>query len=298
MAAVVKKTGILPDTIRAWERRYALVTPLREPSGLRAYSDADVARLELARDATRLGHAIRHVAALDNAELAGLIAAAASKGAASEASSLETVIERAIDATRVYDFQGAQRTLAAASLALSSDEFALHVVAPLLRRIGDDWADGKLDIAQEHAISQIVRSLAGGLIMQGSTGEGRDTVVFATPPGELHEFGIVIGAILASGRGLSARLLGPSLPAIDVAQATKKLKARAVIVASMAPPGDKAVPAYMHQLRRAIGPRVELWLGGPNAASLAREKSHVAAITTLDELAAKLDALRYARAIR
>lgn len=48
---VARLTGINPVTIRAWERRYGLVSPQRTPGGHRLYSRADVDRL---RSAVRL----------------------------------------------------------------------------------------------------------------------------------------------------------------------------------------------------------------------------------------------------
>jgi len=49
IAAVARMTGLTVDTIRAWERRYALVAPARDEAGIRQYGRADIARLELAR---------------------------------------------------------------------------------------------------------------------------------------------------------------------------------------------------------------------------------------------------------
>lgn len=48
---VARLTGVNPVTIRAWERRYGLITPERTPGGHRLYSRGDVDRL---RTATRL----------------------------------------------------------------------------------------------------------------------------------------------------------------------------------------------------------------------------------------------------
>lgn len=42
---VTERTGVPAETLRSWERRYALVTPARSPSGYRQYSDSDVERI-------------------------------------------------------------------------------------------------------------------------------------------------------------------------------------------------------------------------------------------------------------
>ena len=57
------------DTIRAWERRHALVTPVRDAAGTRAYVRADIERLALARAVVELGHPIKRVATMSNEQL-------------------------------------------------------------------------------------------------------------------------------------------------------------------------------------------------------------------------------------
>ena len=42
LKAVVQETGIKPDTLRAWERRYDLPKPQRTASGHRLYSQNDI----------------------------------------------------------------------------------------------------------------------------------------------------------------------------------------------------------------------------------------------------------------
>ncbi len=53
LKAVVKETGIKPDTLRAWERRYGMPAPQRTTGGHRLYSQRDVDLLHwlLARQA-------------------------------------------------------------------------------------------------------------------------------------------------------------------------------------------------------------------------------------------------------
>jgi MerR family transcriptional regulator, light-induced transcriptional regulator len=44
---VTRRTGVSADVLRVWEKRYAVVTPIRSASGRRLYSDADIERLRL-----------------------------------------------------------------------------------------------------------------------------------------------------------------------------------------------------------------------------------------------------------
>ncbi len=70
--AVAKMTGVPLDTIRAWERRYGAVTPQRSARG-RIYSENEVQRLVLLRDAVARGHAIGQVADVADNDLKALL---------------------------------------------------------------------------------------------------------------------------------------------------------------------------------------------------------------------------------
>src|SRR6476646_793213 len=70
---VTRRTGLSADVLRVWEKRYAVVTPVRSESGRRLYSDTDIERLRLLVQATRAGRAIGQVAALPTSALVSLL---------------------------------------------------------------------------------------------------------------------------------------------------------------------------------------------------------------------------------
>src|SRR4029079_3356430 len=71
---VTRRTGLSADVLRVWEKRYAVVTPVRSESGRhRLASDADTQRLRLLVQATRTGRTIGQVAALPTAALLTLL---------------------------------------------------------------------------------------------------------------------------------------------------------------------------------------------------------------------------------
>ncbi|MDQ6823671.1 MAG: MerR family transcriptional regulator [Candidatus Eremiobacteraeota bacterium] len=292
IAAVARRTGLNPDTIRAWERRYQLIEPRRESSGVRIYSDREVVRLELARDATLRGHAIRHAAKLSNAALRRLVLIKPAAAAAnSDSSPTDRFISETIDAIKNYDLGAAQRSLTAAALIMSKDDLALRVLAPLLRQVGEDWSSGRLAIAQEHAVSQIVRNVTGGLTLQNINGQKTDpAMVFSTPPGESHEFGIMLGALIAVAHGRKTMLLGPGLPADELARAARRIRAHIIVIGSVAQPEDATVPAFLKELDGATPTGTALWVGGPHAALFCKKSGvgRAEAIPTLEALSDRL----------
>ena len=73
---VVRETGLSAHVLRVWEKRYGAVVPQRTATQRRVYSDADVRRLKLLRQATLLGHPIGSVAGLPDEALEKLSKAA------------------------------------------------------------------------------------------------------------------------------------------------------------------------------------------------------------------------------
>src|SRR5690606_3399979 len=75
IGAVAQRTGLSPDLLRVWERRYGVVDPARPQGGPRLYSDADILRLRLLRRLTEGGHSIGRIADLSVPELTRLLPA-------------------------------------------------------------------------------------------------------------------------------------------------------------------------------------------------------------------------------
>src|SRR6188472_3975547 len=73
MRLVAVRTGLTPDLLRAWEKRYGAVAPVRSSGGQRLYSDADVERLSLLARAVEGGRAIGQIANLPLDELQGIV---------------------------------------------------------------------------------------------------------------------------------------------------------------------------------------------------------------------------------
>ncbi len=69
IGVVSRVTGIHPETLRMWERRYGLVKPGRSSGRSRRYSDEDIRRLSLVKTLVDAGHQISTVAPLSMAQL-------------------------------------------------------------------------------------------------------------------------------------------------------------------------------------------------------------------------------------
>src|SRR5258706_6580721 len=97
---VAKMTGLGIDTLRAWERRYAAVRPTRDERG-RMYSDEDIQRLRLLRDAVANGHSVGRVAALSDEQLK--VAAMPHRDAVALSNAANATLVSTLDATAIMD---------------------------------------------------------------------------------------------------------------------------------------------------------------------------------------------------
>src|SRR5918998_4819726 len=86
IAALARRTGVAPDTLRKWEQRYGILRPTRTAGGQRRYSELDVARVEWLRDRLSEGYRIGEAATL----------LAASPEAARTADELRDALVRAV----------------------------------------------------------------------------------------------------------------------------------------------------------------------------------------------------------
>lgn len=273
LRAVARLTGLAPELVRAWERRYRVVTPIRTPGGTRRYSAADLERLRLLKAAVDAGHRIGSVASLDLTELKRV-----SSPAPSPAGRLDEII-RALNALEGAE---SQRLLSLQLSALGATRFARNVALPLLYEIGTRWTNGKMGIAQEHLATGVLRSLLGAALQPTASSLLGRRIIFATPTGERHELGLLMAALTAMGAGANPLYLGPELPVEDLLGAVEDTGAAALAISLVTLPATQA-ERIVGALRGGLNDNVQLWLGGSAAMALSTQRG-VEMIGSLEDL--------------
>jgi DNA-binding transcriptional MerR regulator/methylmalonyl-CoA mutase cobalamin-binding subunit len=289
--AVSKLTGISIDTLRAWERRYQVVTPQRDGRG-RLYTEADVERLRLLNAAVERGHAIGRVAALGDEELRALMVGPSPTPSAM-IESVEAMAKRwpeqplcpsrsVIAAIERLDYGEAEKELALLAAGLTPRELVYRVALPLMQEVGEAWHEGKLSVAQEHMTSALLRNLLGSLIPLYRRTSPASKLLFATPSGEQHEFGILLSAMLAVGGGIGIIYLGANLPAEEIVAAAQKAAPEAVILGFIGANGAKAGLRDVQEVARKLPAKIELWIGGAKEESLINKIKQTRALLIKD----------------
>lgn len=279
LGAVSRLTGLSEHVLRAWERRYQAVRPLRTPGGTRRYRESDVARLRLLRGAVEAGHAIREVAGLPDAELLR-------RSRLAPAVAPQPLLTPILEAIEALDAETVERLLGAQLSALGPSRFVRQVASPLLVEVGDRWHAGRLPVACEHLASTTLRSLLGGCLRRTAASAHAPPVLFTTPPGERHDLGTLMAAVTALDAGGHPIFLGADLPVEEVLGAARAVGAAAVAVGVCLRDGEP-LGASVTSLRAALPASVELWVGGPGAEVLELPPG-AAHIEDLDDLERKV----------
>jgi methanogenic corrinoid protein MtbC1 len=218
IAALTRRTGIPSDTIRKWEQRYGVLHPERTSGGQRRYSELDVARIEWLKERLKEGYRIGEAAALLGS-------------GATVARTADELKNGIVGATVTSDVDALGR-LVDQTLALTSlEESLLHVLTPALVEVGERWASGDVNVAQEHLASATVRGALHKLLSD-QRADVRGTAVLACAPGEQHEIGLLMLAVLLRSDGWRVVYLGADTPFTDAVGFSDGLDATALCLSA------------------------------------------------------------------
>jgi MerR family transcriptional regulator, light-induced transcriptional regulator len=106
-----------------------------------------------------------------------------------------------------------------------------HLIAPALRQIGDDWAAGRVSIAQEHRAAAICERLICAFTRQPG-GRPRGVAVVTTPPGERHSLPALMAAVCLRGERWLVHHLAADLPVDEVTRLAGEAGAGLVVLSA------------------------------------------------------------------
>lgn len=265
--AVSKLTGIAIDTLRAWERRHGAVTPGRDDRG-RMYTESDIARLRLLRDAVEQGHSIGRLAGLADGELRHLASATGAIATPAVDPARRTSFDTAplIAALHKYDAVGIDQEITRLAALLRPINLLQDVLMPVFAQVGDSWHRGRTGIAKEHLMTATVRNILGSFLRLYARPDAPARLLFATPAGDRHEIGTIGAAMLAASGGLGVAYLGPDLPAAQIVESVRPAGAQVLVLGLTSASRGKTTERELREIVRDLPQEVELWAGGRGAA--------------------------------
>lgn len=277
--AVTQLTGLNENTLRAWERRYNALDPQRDKDGRRIYSQKDIEKLNLLSKLVQQGHLIGNIATLSIQELRtiyeGLSSLKETKEQKEDLASYKIEhehLDKIINSLKKFNLSQIQSSLQNARFELSPKAIINGLVLPLMREVGSLVAESKLRISQEHLLSSLLRDHLGQLYQSLNPYDYQNRasakrIILTTREGDLHEFGILVAAILCRINGHETYYLGPNMPAEDLAEACSDFKIDLAILGFASIPKEKEITTTQHFLKSLdqLAPKkIKFLCGGSN----------------------------------
>ena len=259
------RSGVNVSLLRAWERRYGIVSPARTDSGYRLYDDDAIERLRAMRSLVTAGwsakQAAERIATANIGEL-GEMARATPRPAEEP----EDPSAAFVDGAARLDTVAIEHALDDIFAAGSFERVVEDRLFPALRALGDAWASGAVDVAGEHAASAAVtRRLSMAFEASGTNRSTRPPVLVGLPPGARHELAALAFATAARRSGLPIIYLGSDVPVQSWIAAVARTGAPAVAFGVVMDHDVAAADEVVRALRDA-NPEVVVAIGGRGSA--------------------------------
>ncbi len=305
--------------MRAWELRYRAVSPRRLDNGRRIYSAHDVEKLQLLVAARQAGHSISQIASMENPALKELI------GRYMENTKLradlpDESIQETEDKRRTgfgtsprrlfsqldkFDFVSTYNELLGLRAKTDLDTFILEVLDTVFKQLDEGVSKHMICLAQEHALSAMIKSILLReffhprkirLELRSKNEEPREKfrqLAFATLDGDLHEFGILMAAVLCANRGISSFYLGSSVPAEELINAARRLRIDTLILSIPKEPLIAAkAPGVFQDLLDNLPPHCRIVIGGKSESLGIPSDDRIQAFQTMKALGKFLENIK------
>lgn len=260
--AAAALSGVKEELIRAWERRYGVLSPRRTPGGYRVYTQEDIHVLRSLKKLTEDGVSIAEAARLLpqlKAEAQAPMAPLPSSGEA--LSTIDAWRVRILDAARDHDQLRVEGVLDEAFAMLPPLRILDGLVVPVMQALGEAWEQGAITIAQEHLVSQVIRMRLGSIVLSTPQGARRH-VVAACFPDEEHEAGLLSACVRFRYSGWRVTTLGARVPAAELASICKALRPDCVALSCVTDPGRTPFQRQLGALVKSAGKGPIVVVGG------------------------------------
>jgi DNA-binding transcriptional MerR regulator len=243
-----RRLGVSDHVLRAWERRYGLLRPMRSPGGFRLYSEDDDRRVRRMQVHLSRGlsaaEAARATLGEDQASAARTDTKAVERGTGpiDEPGALA----RAMDE---MDEPAAQAALDRLLADFTVETVLRDAVLPYLHAVGERWERGEVIVAQEHFASNLLRGRLANLARGWGNGHG-PTALLACPPGEEHDIPLLAFGIVLHRNGWRISYLGANTPLEDLTRTAAELQPGLVVLAAVTAERFNGMDAHLSRLTR------------------------------------------------
>ncbi len=264
LKAVVQETGLKPDTLRAWERRYGLPVPKRSSGKHRLYTQHDIDTLKwlMARqeEGVTIKRAVERWRTIESEGQNPLVvmplavpeATGASAYVAIGGDTLNDMRQAWIDACLAFDEPRANALLSQAFAMHTQETVVFEIIRHALVRVGEGWHQGTVTVQQEHFTSELATRQIEALIAAAALPSRPERIVVGCPQNELHAFPALLLTFLLRRHGWQTIFLGANIPSAHFQTAVTQTKPNLVILAAQLLSSAASLPE-MAEILRAEG---------------------------------------------
>jgi MerR family transcriptional regulator, light-induced transcriptional regulator len=265
VAAVARRLGVAPATLRTWDRRYELGPSGHTAGNHRRYTNLDLRRLEIMRklvnQGTPAGEAAK-VAAKMNVEQIEIDTQMSIKA------DLQIADLHLIDAPARALARTALTLDGTSCMAMVNQWLAQYgakttwneIISPVLTSVGERWLNTGRGIEVEHVLSQSISSALFQYTAELARPVNVRQVLMTAAAEEQHTLPLLATAAVLREDSIACSFLGPRVPVTSLGAAVKRIGPAAVFIWSQTPDtGDSYHLAELPQVR----PATKYILGGP-----------------------------------
>jgi len=279
---VSRIAGIPKDLLRMWERRYGYPKPARDDNGDRVYSNEELDKLIAIRHLQEQGKRPGKLMGLELSQLRSMM----------------MTPKTGLDSDQLIALLESDDPLALRSwlqnqlVTLGLRAFIHNVMAPASRALGDAWADGRVQVHQEHLYTELVKSLVRQALVEHYRDDGTPKVMLTTMQGEMHSLGLLMVEALLRAGGAEVIPFGTDMPISDIIKAAVSHGVDAIGLSFSCNFRSDEADAMLSGLRQRIDPQVRIWVGGAAFSGDVTVPEGVELIGSLNELEQVLAACR------
>lgn len=210
---VSEMTGISSITLRAWERRYGIIQPKRAEGGHRLYSSEDVddiiwVKKQKEEKGISLGQTMELLKIRRGIEPQNQQKIPPQIGGGS----FEDFSTEIFDAFINYEMKLADKLINISLAMYDFEEVCHYIFIPILHRVGNEWAEGRLSVAQEHLISSFLERRIQSFLIEVPDQPIAVRAIALCPDLEQHKIGLLLFSLFLNKRGVQVYFLGQNTP--------------------------------------------------------------------------------------
>lgn len=242
IGTVSKLTGVGAITLRAWERRYSLIQPVRKESGHRLFTRHHIDQINRITALTQQGMRISQIRP-------EMLETETGNESDEEPDTWNEYLNSMIAAVIDFDEDRLEEIYNEALSLYPIGIVTRKLLTPLLIELGLRWAENEGSIAEEHFFAFYLRNKIGARYHHRARGKNRGPgLLLAGLPGEHHEIGLLLFALSAHEDGYRVIPLGVNMPLHELGYVARKKQCSAILLSGAIEPSPETLSKDLPKL--------------------------------------------------